>query len=130
MRNLCLLLICFCLTACAAQNGLTPGAKSPATKEVTVPFSQLQNELAKVPGIQIVDEDSLLFSFPTGELFTQGSALPMPGGTVPLDALVAVIKRSGLRWSLKIRANTGEGEAYDQELAATRVRILKTYFKC
>ncbi len=124
MRNFCLLLICFLLAACA------PGAstKAPPIEEVGMSPQMLRAELTKISGAQIA-EGSLLVSFPVGTLFAAGSALPMPGGTEPLDALSTLMKQSGLSWSLIVRAASGEGELYDSKLAATRAKILKTYLK-
>ncbi len=124
MRNFCLLLICLLLSACA------PGASTnvPPIEEVGMSRQMLRAEFAKIPGAQIA-EGSLLVSFPVGTLFATGSALPMPGGIEPLDALSTLMKQSGLSWSLIVRAASGEGDLYDSELAATRAKVLKTYFK-
>ncbi len=124
MRNFCLLLICLLVAACA------PGAatKTPPIEEVGMSPQILRAELTKIPGAQIA-EGSLLVSFPVGTLFAAGSALPMPGGIEPLDALSTLMKQSGLSWSLMVRAASGEGELYDSELAATRAKILKIYLK-
>ena len=124
MRNFCLLLICFLLAACAPAS-----SQAPIIEEAGMSRQELRTELAKIAGAQITEGDSLVVSFPTGTLFATGSALPMPGGIDPLDALATVMKQSGLSWSLKVRAASGEGELYDSELAAIRAKILRTYFK-
>jgi len=124
MRNFCLLLICFLLAACAPAS-----SQAPILEKDGMSQQELRIELAKIAGAQIAEGGSLVVSFPTGTLFATGSVLPMPGGIDPLDALAAVMKRSRLNWNLKVRAASGEGELYDSDLAATRARILRTYFK-
>lgn len=124
MRTFCLLLICFLLAACAPVS-----SQAPILEEVGMSPQELRTELAKIAGAQIAEGDSLVVSFPVGTLFATGSVLPMPGGIAPLDALAAVMKQSGLSWSLVVRAVSGEGELYDSELAATRAKTLRTYFK-
>ena len=125
MRNLGLLLICLLLTACATGSV----TKAPPAEVVALSVQELRNELAKIPGARVADGEPLVARFPAGTLFAVGSALPMPDGTAALDALSALLKRSELNWQLRVRAASGEGEQYDEQLAGTRAEILKIYFK-
>ncbi len=125
MRNLGLLLISLLLSACATGSV----TKAPVAGLVVLSIQELRIELAKIAGALVADGEPLVASFPLGTLFAQGSALPMPGGTVPLDAISALIKRSGLNWQLRVRAASGEGAQYDGQLSATRAEILRIYFK-
>jgi len=129
MRNLCLLLICFSLTACVAGTGTSSKYRAPIPAGVVLSFPQLRAELAKIPGIQVAVGEPLVASFPAGVLFAQGSVLPMPGGTEPLDALSTLVKRSGKSWAIKLRADSDEGQLYDAQLVSKRVKLIKTYFK-
>lgn len=124
MRHLGLLLICLLLCACGARSGV----KREPSVTGALSFQQLRNELAQIPGAQVTEGEPLVVSFPVGTLFGAGAALPMPGGTVPLDALSALVKQSGLNWRIRVRAASGEGAAYDATLANTRARIIETYF--
>lgn len=131
MRNIFLLLICLLLSACAASNQqqVVKPSKPEAKTKTSLNYPQLRQELAKLPGAMISDREPLLVTYPAGSLFAQNAVLPMPGGTGSLDALARLIKHSNLTWQLKIRAYAGEGADYDEQLAAERAKILRTYLR-
>jgi hypothetical protein len=125
MRNLCLLLICLMLAACAPATGGDAKARKLLNQEQ---LQALRNELMLIPGVHVITNQPLTLGFPVGTMFTEGSALPFPG-TEALEALTTLIKQSELHWEVTVRAASGEGEKHDSELANTRARILQTYFK-
>lgn len=130
MRNIFLLLICLLLSACAPGTGLKPAADILTTEmKANLSYPQLRKELAKLPGAQISDGEPLLVSYPVGTMFAESAVLPMPGGAGQLDALVVLIKQSGLAWRLKVRAASGDGEKYDAQLSAARAEVLRTYLQ-
>jgi len=122
------LLICCLLSACAVGTSGTSvqpnGGEPPALSH-----AQLRRTLAALPGAQVPETEPLRVLFPAGSLFARGSVLPMPGGTGLLDGLADLLKKSQLPWQLTLRATSGEGTEYDKGLAASRVEVLKTYFK-
>lgn len=130
MRKLFSLLICCLLCACAATNVPQSRETQPqARAEKALSFPQLRRELAALPGVTVADGEPLRASYPAGTLFAAAAVLPMPGGTVQLDALAALLKKSNMKWNLRVRAATADGRDYDGRLAADRARILGIYLR-
>ncbi len=130
MRNLIIFIICALLAACASGGG--PAQVTRSQPQIAIPelsYQELRQEFKTLAGAVVSETDPLVVSYPNGTLFTDTALLPMPGGAGQLDAIASLIRQSGMNWSLKVRADAGEGAEYDALLAAQRVKVLQTYFQ-
>jgi outer membrane protein OmpA-like peptidoglycan-associated protein len=119
--NFLLSLLLILLAACAPAPSGSP--KAPQQ----VDLSGLRQQLALLPGVE-VQEEPLAFSYPEQVMFGKGAVLPMPGGPTLLDPLAAFLKHNPqLVWQVEVRAQTDQGQAYDQALAEKRSELLATY---
>jgi len=116
MRRLLVWCVLLLVCSCAPPPG-KPGRDVDA----------LQQAARSLPGAVVSAGEPLTISYPAGVLFSSRSVLPLPGGLEVLDPLAGLLAEPGSRWHVLVRAASGRGSEYDQQLAAARVELLKRF---
>lgn len=130
MRIFIIVLSFLLLVSCApAGSGKPVSITDPQIALPKLSYLQLRQNFKDLTSAQVSETDPLVVLYPTSALFSETAVLPMPGGAGQLDALASLIRQSGLSWQLNVRADAGEGDAYDILLAEQRVKVLRAYFQ-